>query len=271
VGALPGTRSLDGGRQTHTATDLGEGAHVLGPRLLVEVDRKEPAGFVLEEGVHAHDMSAGEVADHRRIVDRGEGLVRAVAALHLGQLADASYELVPAGRRVAGLPGLLAHEPRWENILAPAEQRPEKLDLVGGRPRRRRIDGEWQRNTDLRAGAEGRQLCPERGQPAPRIRFLGREPGEASLLVGDRLEQCVAAGPAEPWLVSGRVPLALAEPLPISDGETVEVTVTAPSDTAAAEDAIRATPGAWADLLDCEAFERGLYERRHQHRSPVPL
>jgi predicted DNA-binding antitoxin AbrB/MazE fold protein len=65
--------------------------------------------------------------------------------------------------------------------------------------------------------------------------------------------------------------LALAEPLPFSDGETVDVTVTAPSDTEAAAEAIRATSGAWADLLDCEAFERGLYERRHQRRSPVHL
>jgi len=65
--------------------------------------------------------------------------------------------------------------------------------------------------------------------------------------------------------------LALDEPLPLSDGETVEVTVTAPSETEAATDVIRATSGAWADLLDCEAFERSIYERRHHHRAPVQL
>lgn len=66
--------------------------------------------------------------------------------------------------------------------------------------------------------------------------------------------------------------LALAEPLPLRDGETVDVTVTTPS--AASErsaDAIRETSGAWADLLDCDAFERSVYERRHQHRAPVQL
>ena len=51
--------------------------------------------------------------------------------------------------------------------------------------------------------------------------------------------------------------LALAELLPLPDGETVEVTVTAPAGAERADEAIRATSaGARADLLDCEAFER---------------
>ncbi len=61
--------------------------------------------------------------------------------------------------------------------------------------------------------------------------------------------------------------LALAEPLPLPDGETVDVTVTTPAGAERADEAIGATSGAWADLLDCEAFERSIYERRHPHRS----
>jgi predicted DNA-binding antitoxin AbrB/MazE fold protein len=65
--------------------------------------------------------------------------------------------------------------------------------------------------------------------------------------------------------------LALAEPLPLPEGQTVEVTVTAPPGAERAAEVIRATSGAWADLLDCEAFERSIYERRHHHRAPVQL
>ena len=65
--------------------------------------------------------------------------------------------------------------------------------------------------------------------------------------------------------------LAPIEPLDLPDGSEVDVTVeTGPSEAAGAE-AIRATSGAWADLLDCEEFERAVYDRRHHHRAPVRL
>lgn len=65
--------------------------------------------------------------------------------------------------------------------------------------------------------------------------------------------------------------LALAELLPIRDGETVEVTVTTAPGAEHAAEVIRETSGAWADLLDCEDFERAVYQRRHHHRVPVDL
>lgn len=65
--------------------------------------------------------------------------------------------------------------------------------------------------------------------------------------------------------------LALAEPLPLRDGETVEVIVTSALGADRAAEVIRATSGAWADLLDCEDFERTVYQRRHHHRAPVDL
>ena len=65
--------------------------------------------------------------------------------------------------------------------------------------------------------------------------------------------------------------LAPVEPLNLPDGSEVEVTVTTTAGKEGVLDAIRATSGAWADLLDCEEFERSIYARRHQHRVPVPL
>ena len=90
--------------------------------------------------------------------------------------------------------------------------------------------------------------------------------------------------------VRGRVTrgtLALLEPIDLPEGVEVDVTVaTVPSaeDVDAsraaaggwkgksnAEELIRSTSGAWAELLDCEEFERAVYERRRQHRTPVQL
>ena len=65
--------------------------------------------------------------------------------------------------------------------------------------------------------------------------------------------------------------LAPAEPLDLPDGSEVEVTVTTAENKPSVTNAIRATSGAWADLLDCDEFERSIYTRRHQHRPPVSL
>src|SRR6202022_4515577 len=116
---------------------LHKGAHVLGPCALVEVHGEEPASLVIEELVDTHHVPAGQMSDHRCIVEGDEGLVRAFAALHLRELTDAFDELVPARRRVARLPGFLAHEPRRKDVLAPAEQRPKQPHLLGLRLRDR--------------------------------------------------------------------------------------------------------------------------------------
>lgn len=65
--------------------------------------------------------------------------------------------------------------------------------------------------------------------------------------------------------------LAPVEPLDLPDGSEVEVTLTTTASKEGAVDAIRVTSGAWADLLDCEEFERSIYARRHHHRAPVSL
>ena len=92
--------------------------------------------------------------------------------------------------------------------------------------------------------------------------------------------RATGGGPATTRTVRARVAhgnLALHEPLDLPDGSEVDVTV-APVPSAAdvvgsrsAEELIRSTSGAWADLLDCKEFERAVYERRHQHRAPAQL
>jgi predicted DNA-binding antitoxin AbrB/MazE fold protein len=52
------------------------------------------------------------------------------------------------------------------------------------------------------------------------------------------------------------------EPLELEEGSEVLITVTEPETPAHAIDPIAATSGAWKDLLDCEQFERDVYESR---------
>ena len=99
-----------------------EGARVLHPGALVEVDCQEPAGLVLEHGVDAHDVLAFEVCEHGGVVERAKRLLRAVAAFHLGQLAYTGDELVRAGRGVAWFPSLLADEARRVEVWAATEE-----------------------------------------------------------------------------------------------------------------------------------------------------
>ncbi len=65
--------------------------------------------------------------------------------------------------------------------------------------------------------------------------------------------------------------LAPMEPLDLPEGSEVELTVTTPAGKEGAVAAIRATSGAWADLLDCEEFERSIYARRRPHRNRLSL
>ena len=63
--------------------------------------------------------------------------------------------------------------------------------------------------------------------------------------------------------------LAPLEPLPLQEGQRVEVTIRAVAGAKEIGDIIRATSGAWADQLDCEEFEQSIHERRHRPR-PAP-
>jgi len=52
------------------------------------------------------------------------------------------------------------------------------------------------------------------------------------------------------------------EPLEMEEGAEVTVTVDHLEPSSAAIDPIGATAGAWKDLLDCEQFEKDVYESR---------
>jgi predicted DNA-binding antitoxin AbrB/MazE fold protein len=52
------------------------------------------------------------------------------------------------------------------------------------------------------------------------------------------------------------------EPLELEEGKEVVITVTEPATPGGPVDPIAATSGAWKDLLDCEQFEKDVYESR---------
>jgi predicted DNA-binding antitoxin AbrB/MazE fold protein len=56
--------------------------------------------------------------------------------------------------------------------------------------------------------------------------------------------------------------LELLEPLEMEEGTEVTVTVNGPEPSPAATDPISAGAGAWKDLLDCEQFEKDVYDSR---------
>ena len=56
--------------------------------------------------------------------------------------------------------------------------------------------------------------------------------------------------------------LELLEPLEIGEGTEVTVIVNGPEPLPAATDPITASAGAWKDLLDCEQFEKDVYDSR---------
>lgn len=52
------------------------------------------------------------------------------------------------------------------------------------------------------------------------------------------------------------------EPLELEEGKEVTITVTAVEPSPTAGDPITASAGAWKNLLDCEQFEKDVYESR---------
>jgi predicted DNA-binding antitoxin AbrB/MazE fold protein len=57
------------------------------------------------------------------------------------------------------------------------------------------------------------------------------------------------------------------EPLDLEEGKEVVITVSELA-TPSGVDAFAATSGAWKDLLDCEQFEKDIYESRRLHTRP---
>lgn len=119
---FPERERLDGHWESYVRACVGEGAYIVRPCTLVEVDGEEPTGLISKKRIHAHHVTTGQVRDDGRIIDEHERLVRTRAALDFRKFANALDELVATGGRVSRLACSLAHEPRGEDILSTAEQ-----------------------------------------------------------------------------------------------------------------------------------------------------
>ncbi len=136
-------------------------------------------------------MLAAQVRQDGRVIDRHEGLVRALAALDLRELANTPNELVRARGRVAGLACLLAHESSRKDVLPTTEELSEERDLLLGRDWGRHRPGRRKTHAYPCLGrVDGRQLGPKRHKLAASLAFLGRQARELrldGLDLGDQL------------------------------------------------------------------------------------
>src|SRR5947208_16219290 len=100
------------------------------------------------------------MVEHHPVGYRHKRLVWALAALDPRKIADPAHELVRTGRRIAGLPGLLAQKPRRKDVIAPPEESSKEPDLRCGRRWRWGDRCDWQGRVGQLLRREGCQLCP---------------------------------------------------------------------------------------------------------------
>ena len=144
------------------------------PRMLVEVDGKEPAGLVGQQWIDSDGevlavrVPAAEMAADDFIGHRYEGAMRTFPALDPRLVADARRPLVGTGRCVTrpAAPGV-GPSPR-EYVLAAAEERSKQRDLLG---RRRR--GGYLRRAKRWAAIVVRVVRADLGEPLAQSRLLG--------------------------------------------------------------------------------------------------
>jgi len=101
---------------------IDEGRHVFRPGFLVEVSSKEPAGFILEQGIDTDGVPALKVVEDGLVVERQKRLVRAIATLYPGLFADATHPLVATGRRIPFPAGLCTYPEFWVDIVPATEK-----------------------------------------------------------------------------------------------------------------------------------------------------
>jgi hypothetical protein len=189
MGTVAGSGALDRNANTRRPACFDESSNVFLPPGSIEVDRQKPARFVIEQRVDTHDMLATQMVEDHAIVDREEGLVRAIAALASGlQTADPRLELVGARRSVACFARLSAHESGGEDIGAPTEQRAEETDLLSRGP------GNFGRRAGLNGACRRRgrgQLHPQRLDARNHICVRSRELRQVILFAGQVLQDGV--------------------------------------------------------------------------------
>ena len=188
MGTVAGAGTLHGHHHAHCTACLDKGADILLPGRPVKVDDEKPAGFVFEQRVDAHHMVPSKVAEDDLVVDRREGLVRAITAFDLGKLTDSADELVRTGRRVAQLPSLLTHEPRGKDVFTAFEQRSKEPDLLGSSPGHLRGGSHRQDRSGRVIGRKAPQPCSQGLQSEAGALAFSVEIGQTSLFPGQLLK-----------------------------------------------------------------------------------
>jgi hypothetical protein len=125
------------------------------------------------------------------VVHHVKGLVRALAALDLGQLAHARHELVPARRGITMSVGLLAEKTCGIDIRAAAEERSKEAHLIGRCRWDRRGWNPRERHPAWRGGI-GLKVVSESGETLSCLSALLAKPSEVRLFFGDSREQVVS-------------------------------------------------------------------------------
>jgi len=135
VSSATGARAFERGSYARAATCRKEGLGIFAPAGLVEVDRQEAAGLVLEQRVDPCDERL-PVASHPRqmppndfIGHRKKAPMRASRTLDVRLITDSPHPFMGARGQVAGLPGLPALETAGIHVLTPPEEGTKECDL----------------------------------------------------------------------------------------------------------------------------------------------
>ena len=134
------------------------------------------------------DVTALKVVEDHLVLDRQEGLMGTLAALHPRLLADTADPLVRAGGRIslAARPGV-APEPRIDIVAATEKGAEEGHFLGGGHGRGRR----WsQRVWARRRQSLRRTSCPQRLEDGSGLLDLSLEAFDFRFLASDRVANC---------------------------------------------------------------------------------
>ena len=129
------SRTFHCGWDADVPAGMDKGRHVIEPGFLVKVCDKEPAGFILKQGIDTDGMPALEMVKEDLIIEWKKCLIRALAAFHPGLFADATYPFIAAGRRIPFPAGLRTYPEQRKDIIPTPEQfaKQRDLSLCGGR------------------------------------------------------------------------------------------------------------------------------------------
>ena len=143
VCASTGAGSFECRRNIQAKARFQEYSGIIGPPVLIKVDREDEARFIEQHRINASDerlssiVVAGQVPSNDRLIDGKKSPARAFRALDTRLLADPADPFVRAGRRVSGFAGFATLKSPGIDVFATAEQRTEQ---ARSSPRQRRVD-----------------------------------------------------------------------------------------------------------------------------------